>query len=80
MPAVKVRKSFKKKPLRFKQKEIERAIRGMRRMGLSVGRVDIDPATGKFANSTADAVTTTTMTTPKPAEPKPWDREKDAAS
>ena len=34
--------------LRFKQSEIERAIRGLRNQGLGVSRIEIDPASGRF--------------------------------
>lgn len=36
--------------LRFKQSEIERAIRSVRKQGLSVSRVEIDPASGRFTS------------------------------
>lgn len=40
--------------LRFKQSEIERAIRAAQTMRLLIGRIEIDPATGKISITTGD--------------------------
>jgi hypothetical protein len=62
-----------RKPLRFHQREIERAIRGIKKMGLPVGRVDVDPTTGRISIVTADQTNTD--------QQNPWDEDlKDAAN
>jgi hypothetical protein len=38
-----------RKRLPFKQSEIERAIRGARAQGLNVGRIEIEPRSGKIS-------------------------------
>jgi hypothetical protein len=61
-------KTRTRKPLRFHQREVERAIRAWQAMGLQVGRIEIDPITGKFAIAVAGA--------PTDIDPKtnPWDK------
>jgi hypothetical protein len=58
-------KTRTRKPLRFHQREIERAIRGIKRMGLPVGRIEVDPVSGKFAIVTTEQTGT--------ALHNPWD-------
>lgn len=45
--ATKARKP--KSPVRFRQREIERAIRGVQRKGLTVQRVEVDPHSGTIS-------------------------------
>jgi hypothetical protein len=39
---------YRKAPVRFKQSEMQRAIRGAQAEGLQVGRVEVDPVSGKI--------------------------------
>lgn len=38
-----------KTPVRFRQREIERAVRSAQHIGLTVQRIDLDPASGKIS-------------------------------
>jgi hypothetical protein len=38
-----------RKPCAFKQRDIARAVRGAEAAGVEIGRVDIDPLTGKIS-------------------------------
>ena len=42
--------------LRFKQSEIERAIRAAQTMQLPIGRIEIDPASGRITITTGQSV------------------------
>ena len=49
------RRNYPSRPsLRFKQSEIERCIRAAQTMRLPIGRIEIDPATGKITITTGD--------------------------
>ena len=53
MARPKGRKNDPSRPaLRFKQSEIERAIRAAQTMQLPIGRIEIDPATGRISITT----------------------------
>lgn len=56
-----------RKFLLFRQSELERSIRAMKAQGLTVGRIEIDPRSGKFVIVPG---------VPSPADPgkkNPWD-------
>jgi len=38
-----------RKPCAFKQRDVARAVRGAEAAGIQIGRVDIDPASGKIS-------------------------------
>jgi hypothetical protein len=63
-----VKPKYRKALLRFKQSEVERAIRGMQAMGLQIGRVEVDPVSGKFAIAVAGAPTD------EQTKPNSWDK------
>jgi hypothetical protein len=39
-------------PCRFRQKDVTRAVRAAQAAGINIGRVEIDPATGRIAIET----------------------------
>ena len=50
-------KTKKRRPLRFHQREAERLMRAVRKMGLPIGRVDVDP-TGRISIATVKEANT----------------------
>jgi hypothetical protein len=55
-------------PMRFKQSEVERGIRGVQSRGLPISRVEIDPQTGRIS-----IVTGKPHTDDNSSSKNPWD-------
>jgi hypothetical protein len=60
------------KPLAFKGSAMKRAIRAVQEMGLCVGKIEVDPATGKIAITPGTPADTNT--------PNEWDTDGKASA
>lgn len=53
-------------PLDFKQSNVRRAVKAVQAMGLPIGRIEIDPRSGKITVEVGGAMT---------SSPNPWDTD-----
>src|SRR5262245_6823770 len=56
------------KPLPFKQRDLERCIRAARSMGIAIGKIEVDPHSGKIAITAG-----TSNENESTAQPNEWD-------